>query len=280
LAGIKEGSTVHLALVDEEHLLVFNGNKRQLFLLKFDSDVWQFKLSSQVNVGRDFDFGSKLLLDELDKRKFILSNWGPGSLAGSVVEDTIVIDRQFSLRNVQYSSIKKYVGSKLFSFQRQNQSCELVEWNLNTLERTLTDRVPSILDSGESIGLNTGGSVLDHVWHEDWIYVAAEYPIKLTKIYAFSWESKRWFDTNITVMGRSTGMFIDENNVLVLKAREDEDRGINNFYRFPLKKPESLMNLAWLVISRQSTVFGNKLFDKFADRLPYTCELRSLLPDE
>jgi len=112
------------------------------------------------------------------------------------------------------------------------------------------------------------------------VYVALEFPVKLTKVYAFNWESKLWSDTKIVVMGHSTGMFIDESNVLVLKVCEDEAQGTNSFYRFPLKKPDSLMNLAWLDISRQSTVFGNELFDKFADRLPYTCELRSLLPDE
>jgi len=181
LIGIKEESVVPLAFVDEEHLLVFNNKKCQLSLLKFDSDLWQFKLCSQVNVGRDFDFLPKLLLDELDKRKFLLSTWGSDFLAGSVVGDTIVINRQFSLQNVQYNSIQKYVGSKLFNVQRQSQNSELVELDLDTLERTLTDAVPSILDTGESLSFNAGGHFADHVWHEDWIYVAVEYPIKLTK---------------------------------------------------------------------------------------------------
>jgi len=284
LAGIKEESVKnHLVLIDEEHLLVFNDNKRQLSLLKFDSDSFEFKLRSQVTVGKEFEAKQdpQLYLDELDRRKFILgtSMWNPNYLAGSVVEDTIVIDRRFSLQNSDFGCIRKYVGNQFFDFYPQSGNSRLFEWNLETSAHPLATVIPSTFNTGESIDFNYA-QVLDHFWHEDWIYIAVEFPVKLTKVYALNLKKFGWFDTKIVVMGSSTGMFVDEDKVLVMKVCEDEAQGINSFYRFPLKKPESLMNLAWFTISRCSTVFGNKLFDKFADRLPYTCELRSFLPDK
>jgi len=283
LAGVMEESIVPLALIDEERLLVFNDKKRNLSLLKFDSDSWQFKLSSQVNVGIEFETrrGPQLHLDELDKRKFILLNslWESEFLAGSIVGDTIVINRSFSLQQAGRGRIKKYVENRLLGFSPQHSESALFEWNLDTLASPQISRISSTFDTGEPFDAGHTPNP-DYVFHEDLVYVALEFPVKLTKVYAFNWESKLWSDTKIVVMGHSTGMFIDESNVLVLKVCEDEAQGTNSFYRFPLKKPDSLMNLAWLDISRQSTVFGNELFDKFADRLPYTCELRSLLPDE
>jgi len=284
LAGIKEDSAInHLALIDEEHLLVFNDNKRQLSLLKFDSELWEFKLRSQVQVEKDFESkrGPQLHLNELDKRKFIIctSMWHPSYLAGSVVEGKLVIDRRFSLQNSGYCRVRKYVGNKFFAFCPGTGESTMLEWNLDTPADPLRSGIPSVLDTGESIDFNYA-QVPGYIWNEDWIYVAAEFPVKLTKVYSLSLKTRVWFDTKIVVMGSSTGMFIDEEDVLILKVCEDEAQGINNFYRFPLKKPESLMNLAWFTISRRSTVFGNKLFDKFADRLPYTCELRSLLPEK
>jgi len=153
LAGVMEESIVPLALIDEERLLVFNDKKRNLSLLKFDSDSWQFKLSSQVNVGIEFETrrGPQLHLDELDKRKFILLNslWESEFLAGSIVGDTIVINRSFSLQQAGRGRIKKYVENRLLGFSPQHSESALFEWNLDTLASPQISRISSTFDTGE-----------------------------------------------------------------------------------------------------------------------------------
>jgi hypothetical protein len=75
----------------------------------------------------------------------------------------------------------------------------------------------------------------DHLWHNNLVYVAMEFPIKLTKVYALNVQTKVWSDTKIVVMGSATGMAIDDDEILTLKICENKERGLNDFYRFPLK---------------------------------------------
>jgi len=263
-----------MEFIDDDYLLMFKSLSVHLALLKIDDYIWKLNVCESTKLDDNLQLGS-LVLDEHDKRRFVIYRPKAHFSIGHVSNDRIFIDKSgnFEFNHWHHT---KLVGNKLCGFrtmllghnESQHQYCEfdldlLRETRIVNFNATYGNEISFIFPLFSKFA-----------WSENCLYIPVEFPVQQRKVLMLNTDDCKWTDTNVVIFDQVTGIFIDDTKVLTMKSAQ------NNFYRFQLKKPDTLKNLAWLSILHYSDNFQGQFYKRFAENLPYNTDLRIQVPNE
>ncbi|KAI6169984.1 hypothetical protein M3Y97_01167000 [Aphelenchoides bicaudatus] len=249
--------------IDEERFLVLEVMERKLALFKFDYDTMSIEKLDEAFLEFDMQHCYYLLLDQLELTKFVIYNQTTtvDFCAGRVIEGRIVLGG--IARSEDGITLANLSGSVLqFLKPISSSMCALSEIDLETMELKIT-HIPTT-------------KWTSYFWAGDFFYVAYMPSGGVWTVAVLNIKTREWFDTKIGIFHTVWKLFVDENQVLTVVA-ENSLTTATTFYRYSLRKPDSLVNLAWFSYTREFKSTGKRgiLFN----HLPYTCDVRVQLPE-
>jgi len=265
-----------MKIIDDEHILVYSFESSSLVLFKVDYDNVNLKMLHKVETSNNRGGGS-LALDQMDSRKFIICSEYGITFVGSVKNSRITAGGavRFHSRHIFFI---KLVGQTFFGLRRYENEWQFCEFNLETSKLVRSTRFPLELGEDENLFALIWNPY--YVWNGNKLYFSVESGNQLN---FFSFNSDIGICTRINIVLLNVtfdGFFLDDHEILTIKTSGYHFENKSTLYRFPLKRPDSLKNLAWMTIVRASTLFGSPLYGRFAENLPYNSDLRYRLSDD
>jgi len=250
---------VQVKMVDNEHFLIFLGWLPQLALFKLNHDAFKLDVLQVVDIDASLQCG-QLIVDEKGTRKFMIYHMNGSFLTGHL-DGTQIIIRKLIMSLPDCLQCMKLEGSTLSCLRYSGQGWEIRSFDLDKVKPKLAAKIPLECANGEEFAMSPSYN-LSYVWSGSRLYVPAKLTKLRTKIVYFDTKTLIWTDTHLKFPGQLRGMFIDENEILTAQVLLEIPKDVNNLYRIPLKKPDSLKNLAWMFIVNHEEFFGsNFLYD-------------------
>jgi len=265
-------------IINDEYLMLFRPESNQIALLEVDYENWKVKVHGpyKLNEGQ---IDGIFMLDRNKKQRFAIFSPRGSFTTGRVEDDFGITVEKFGQMNFGCLQYVKFEDGKLHGLKSlgggaDDEIFQTCEFDLETL--SVTYSAPFSLVCGENEHFNLSPIYRKkYTWFESKLLVPIVTSSNVTKILSLDTERGIWKDTKITVFGSISGMFVDDQGLLTLKVTCDSTT--YNFHRFSLRKADSLKNLAWLTMVRNSNLFESTIYDRIVNRLPYNTDLHCLL---
>jgi len=287
------GSDRQLKMIDMEHFLVFFDELSLLVPFILDYKTWTLEAFDSIALGDSLKCG-KLIVDQQDSHNFMIYNSNGAFLAGRFGELQIDLGEiaYSTMTNLEYvklngstlSGLRNLHQDKiednmdLFEFNKTEGNTDMWEFNKidwQALEPISKANISLELENGETFELHDDYKSQYYWSQSGLLYAPAKFDSKLTRIMSFDPESQNWMGTNVSFLGQLSGLFVDENEILTGYVVVNE----HGFYQFPLRKPESLKNLAWKVMPQRFNSHGSIVLKRIVNNFLRDCDLRPLIPN-
>jgi len=269
-------SLLDIMMVDDKHFLAFLSWLPHLVLIKLDRNSRKLKLASSTRIDEQFLYG-RLATDKQDASKFVIYNIVNGRFTTGHLSGARIILGKFVQSSITLLYCMKLSGNIISGLRPLSKHWEYCEFDIGSLKLTEKHRIALKYRNGEKFELSSDYG-WTYVWSGNRLYASAKLGFDFTKIVVFDAERRFWSDVNLAFAGQVRGIFVDENEVMTVQVSE-KDQLLNSFYRYSLKKPESLMNLSWISMSRSPNLHGSNIFERVLNQLPSTCSLHSKFPN-
>ncbi|KAI6191159.1 hypothetical protein M3Y97_00197800 [Aphelenchoides bicaudatus] len=252
-----------LTVVDKEYLIAYRHLlKPQLALLKYDLKAMTLKQVHSVEIGTELRHG-KIVFDQSVKHRFVVYNRRGFYIIGKVESDRMFISSLITSEPTKLCYPLLY-DDKLCGIRYVGLCWYFLQFDLRNLDRVSFSSVPYSF-KGKKVLSST---MRQYTWSGARLYVGFT-DDESFEIFVLDTATFEWEDTGIKLSNHVQSISVNKDEVLTVVSIGRSGKLI--FHRFPLKKPDSLMNIAWFACMRR---YGKEQCKKLLNLLPPDCHLR------